>query len=171
MDIRDANTGDAAAIARIYNGYVRDTTTTFELDEVDDAEMTRRIGEVQSRGLPWLVAEAGGQVQGYAYAGPWKSRTAYARTVEASIYLSPSVVGKGWGKRLYADLIERLRTAGIHVVIGGVSLQNAASVRLHEGLGFEYVGRFREVGRKFDRWVDVGYWQRILRDDEQPLSR
>jgi len=160
--IRDAVDGDAAAIAAIYNVHVRDTIVTFELDEVDAAEMMRRMAQVRALGLPWLVLEERGDVIGYAYAGQWKARAAYARTVESSIYLADAACGRGLGKQLYVALIERLHAHGIHAVIGGVSLPNAASVALHERLGFEAVGAFREVGWKFGRWIDVGYWQARL---------
>lgn len=159
LRIRDAHDGDAAAIAAIYNVHVRDTIVTFELDEVGADEMARRMAQVRELGLPWLVLEDRGIVIGYAYGGQWKARAAYARTVESSIYLGDAAIGRGLGKQLYAELIERLRDCGIHVVIGGVSLPNAASVALHEGLGFEAIGAFREVGWKLGRWIDVGYWQ------------
>lgn len=164
VTIRDAASSDAASLAAIYNLHVRGTIVTFELEPVSDAEMARRIAEVQARGLPWLVMEGDEDALGYAYAGPWKARAAYARTVETSIYLAGAAQGRGLGKRLYAALIERLRAAGMHALIGGVSLPNPASVRLHEALGFEHVGSFREVGNKFARWVDVGYWQLLLPD-------
>lgn len=158
---RDAGPADAGAIAAIYNVHVRGTLATFELDPVDAAAMAQRIAEVQARGLPWLVAaDAGtGAVLGYAYAAQWKPRAAYARTVETSIYLRDDACGRGLGKRLYAALLARLRAAGLHVAIGGISLPNPASVALHEALGFTAVGAFREVGFKLGRWVDVGYWQ------------
>lgn len=156
---RHATSGDAAAIAAIYNLHVRETIVTFELDDVSASEMGTRIGDVQSRSLPWLVHEAGEEVLGYAYAGPWKARAAYARTVEASIYLREDARGRGIGKALYLALIDQLKAAGIHVVIGGVSLPNASSIALHEQLGFEHIGTFNEVGWKFGRWIDVGYWQ------------
>lgn len=159
LRIRDAVDGDAAAVATIYNVHVRDTIVTFELDEVDANEMARRMTQVRDLGLPWLVLEEHGVVIGYAYGGQWKARAAYARTVESSIYLADAACGRGLGKCLYMELIERLRTCGIHAVIGGVSLPNAASVALHEGLGFEAIGAFREVGWKLGRWIDVGYWQ------------
>ena len=162
--IRDAKPADAAAIAAIYNVHVRGTIVTFELEEVGAAEMARRIADVQARGLPWLVAIGNGHVLGYAHAGPWKPRAAYARTVETSIYLADAARGRGFGKRLYAALIERLRAAGMHVAIGGASLPNPASVALHEALGFEFVGAFRETGFKLGRWIDVGYWQLRLAD-------
>lgn len=160
--LRDATHADAAAIAAIYNVHVRGTIVTFELEEVDAATMAARIDAVRAQGLPWRVADAGGVVLGYAYAGPWKARAAYARTAEASIYLREDACGQGLGTRLYRDLLELLRAGGIHAVIGGAALPNAASVALHEALGFGYVGTFPQVGRKFDRWIDVGYWQRIL---------
>ncbi len=159
LRIRDASEGDAAAIAAIYNVHVRDTIVTFELEEVDAGEMARRMRQVRDLGLPWLVLEERGAVVGYAYGGQWKARAAYARTVESSIYLAEAAVGRGFGRQLYAELLERLRACGIHVVIGGVSLPNAASVALHEDLGFEAIGAFREVGWKLGRWIDVGYWQ------------
>jgi L-amino acid N-acyltransferase YncA len=162
LAVRDANAGDAAAIAAIYNAYVRDSVATFELEPVAEATMQSRIDAVQSRGLPWLAIERDGAMLGYAYATPWKARAAYARTVETSIYLVPDATGRGLGRSLYAQLIERLRGTGMHALIGGISLPNAASVALHEALGFACIGRFREVGFKHGRWVDVGYWQRLL---------
>ena len=162
--IRDAVAADAAAIAAIYNVHVRDTIVTFELEDVDADEMMRRMAQVRDLGLPWLVLEECGVVIGYAYGGQWKARAAYARTVESSIYLADAACGRGLGKTLYAELIERLCTCGIHVVIGGVSLPNAASVALHEGLGFEPIGVFSEVGWKLGRWIDVGYWQLRFED-------
>lgn len=162
LRLRDALADDAAAIAAIYNVHVRGTIVTFELAEVCAQDMARRVADVQARGLPWLVAEAGGAVLGYAYAGPWKTRAAYARTVETSIYMDAAACGRGLGKQLYAALLGRLRELGMHVAIGGAALPNPASVALHEALGFEPVGTLREVGCKFGHWIDVAYWQRRL---------
>lgn len=159
ITLRDALADDAGAIAAIYNVHVRGTIVTFELAEVCAQDMTQRIADVQARGLPWLVAEAGGAVLGYAFAAPWKARAAYARTVETSIYLDAAACGRGLGRQLYAALLGRLRELGMHVAIGGAALPNPASVALHEGLGFAPVGTFREVGCKFGHWIDVGYWQ------------
>lgn len=164
MSIRDAQPGDAAAIAGIYNVYVSSTTVTFETVPVDAPGMARRIAEIQAHGLPWLVACTDGTVCGFANAAPWKARAAYAHTVESSIYLAGSARGRGLGRRLYAALIERLREAGLHTVIGGIALPNPASVRLHEGIGFSRIGVFREVGHKFGGRIDVGYWQLQLAD-------
>ena len=99
--------------------------------------------------------------------GQWKARAAYARTVESSIYLADAARGRGLGKRLYGELIARLRERGIHVVIGGVSMPNAASVALHESFGFKPIGAFREVGWKLGRWIDVGYWQLLLDGEDE----
>jgi phosphinothricin acetyltransferase len=152
---------DAAAVCAIYNPYVLETVVTFEEEAVSTAEMARRIGEVTAR-FPWLVAEEGGAIVGYAYATPWKVRAAYRHSVEVTVYLAPGHTGRGVGTALYRELIELLRKAGVHAVIGGVALPNAASIALHEKLGFKKTAHFLEVGRKLDRWVDVAYWELIL---------
>lgn len=157
--IRSAHPADAAAIAAIYNHYVTTTAITFEESEVDAEEMAARITKVISSKLPWLVLEQDGQVLGYAYASKWKERSAYRFSVESSIYLHRDARGKGHARPLYQHLFTLLRQSGVHLVIGGVALPNEASVGLHEKMGFQPVGAFREVGRKFGRWIDVGYWQ------------
>jgi phosphinothricin acetyltransferase len=160
--IRVARSDDAAAIAAIYNTYVRDDIATFEEVPVAVDEMNVRVADVQKRGLPWLVAEDAGTVIGYAYAGPWKARSAYRHTVEASVYVDRATKGRGIGAELYAALLAELRTRDIHAVIGGVSLPNEASARLHEKFGFKNIARFEQVGFKLGRWIDVGYWQLLL---------
>ncbi len=162
MHIRDAQGEDAAAIAAIYNHYVEHTAITFEEDAVSDATMAERIEDVQGGGLPWLVIEQDGVLVGYAYATKWRVRHAYRFSVESTVYLEAGAAGNGWGAALYQVLLERLAGKGYHLVIGGIALPNAASVALHEKLGFEKVAQFREVGFKFDRWIDVGYWQKKL---------
>ncbi|MGQ4584172.1 arsinothricin resistance N-acetyltransferase ArsN1 family B [Lysobacter sp. F60174L2] len=158
--IRDATPSDAAALARIYNQYVLDTTVTFEETAVSKTEMAVRIAEVQAAGLPWLVAEDdAGLVLGHAYASKWKGRCAYRFAVETTVYLDAAVHGRGLGRQLYERLLATLRETGMHVAIGGIALPNPASIALHEKLGFRKVGQFEEVGFKFGRWVDVGYWQ------------
>ena len=160
--IRAAQSDDAAAIAGIYNPYIRDTIITFEEEPVTAAEMAGRLDEVFAAGLPWLVAEDAGQVVGYAYAGKWKGRCAYRHSVECSVYLASHHLGRGLGTGLYQALFARLRDMGLHVVIGGIALPNPASVALHEKMGMRQVARFEEVGYKFGRWIDVGYWQMTL---------
>jgi len=162
MRIRDAVADDAAAIAAIYNHYVLTTSISFEEQAVTDSEMQQRIADIQRGGLPWLVAELDGVLVGYAYATKWRVRHAYRFSVESSVYLAPDLAGKGLGTALYQQLLGRLSASGYHRVIGGVALPNAASVALHEKMGFEKVAQFREVGFKFGRWIDVGYWEKSL---------
>lgn len=157
--VRPALPADAAAICAIYNYYVATTTITFEEDPVAEPDMAQRIADVEAAGLPWLVAEAGGKVVGYAYATKWRARPAYRHSVESTVYVDAACVGQGVGRALYAALLDELRGRGLHVVIGGIALPNAGSVGLHEALGFRKVARFSEVGMKFGRWIDVGYWQ------------
>jgi phosphinothricin acetyltransferase len=161
--IRACVAADAAAICAIYNPYVLETVITFEEEPVSTAEMARRIGEVATR-FPWLVAEENGEIVGYAYATPWKARSAYRFSVESTVYVARGHMGRGVGTALYRALIDALRMLGVHCAVGGIALPNAASIALHEKLGFEKIGQFVEVGRKLDRWVDVGYWELILSD-------
>jgi phosphinothricin acetyltransferase len=157
--IRSANSSDAEAIASIYNHYVRNTVITFETDGVPASEMAARIQEVTAAGLPWLVYEQESRVIGYAYASKWKGRCAYRFSVESTVYIDHEHTKQGIGTQLYEALLAQLRAANLHVVIGGIALPNAGSVALHERFGFEKAGHFSEVGFKFDRWIDVGYWQ------------
>ncbi len=156
--LRDATSADAAAIAAIYNHYVAATTISMETDPVGEAEMAGRIAEVQKAGLPWLVMSEGARVVGYAYASKWRARPGYRHAVESSLYVDPGLRGRGHGLALYRALLARLE-GRFHVVIGGIALPNAASIALHERLGFRQVACFHEVGHKFGDWVDVGYWQ------------
>lgn len=166
--IRPATASDAAALARIYDHYVRNTVATFEEEPVPVAEMASRIDRIGRLGLPYLVVTAedadgaAGAPVGYAYANRWRDRSAYRHTVETSIYLDPESVGQGFGTRLYATLLESLRERGLHVAIGGITLPNPGSVALHEKLGFRIAAQFHEVGFKFGEWLDVGYWQLVL---------
>ena len=162
VTVREAATGDADAIARIYNHYVAESIVTFEESPVSSADMRQRILEIRDDGLPWLVAELGHGVAGYAYASKWKGRCAYRYATEITVYLGMESQGQGVGSLLYMQLFDKLRQRGMHTVIAGIALPNAASVALHEKMGLEKVAHFREVGRKFDRWIDVGYWQATL---------
>ena len=160
--IRDAVAGDAESIARIYNHYIVNSTVTFEEEAVTAKEMAGRILDIQSASLPWLVAEADGQVVAYAYASKWKGRCAYRHSVESTVYVAPEFMGRSLGSKLYEQLFTRLRDLGMHVVIGGIALPNDASVALHEKFGMVKVAQFGEVGFKFAKWIDVGYWQTKL---------
>ncbi len=160
--IRPATTTDGAAIAGIYNYYVRSTIITFETEDVTAAAMAARIAECAEAGLPWLVWEEDSAVLGYAYGSKWKGRCAYRFSVEATVYVHHDYIQQRVGSGLYEALIARLRQGHTHAVMGGIALPNPGSVKLHERLGFEKVAHFKEVGFKFDRWIDVGYWQLIL---------
>ena len=160
--VRPATPTDADAVAKIYNHYITETIITFEVDEISPAEMARRIDQVQSDSFPWLVAQQSDRVVGYAYASQWHSRAAYRFAAESTVYLAPDHVHLGLGSRLYERVIELLRTMNIRTVIGGIALPNDSSVALHEKFGFRKAAHYREVGFKFDRWIDVGYWQRML---------
>ena len=159
--IRSALVTDACTICSIYNHYVLSTCITFEEEAVTDGDMGSRIQET-TESLPWLVLEEKSRVVGYAYASRWKSRCAYRYSVESSVYLHPDAVGRGLGRKLYERLLSDLSQAGLHSVIGGIALPNLASQKLHEKVGFKKVAHFEQVGRKFDRWIDVGYWELIL---------
>jgi len=160
--VRPATTADAAALARIYNHFIAHTIVTFEEEPVTAGEMARRVDEVQAASLPWLVAEAGAVVAGYAYASKWRVRRAYRFSAEVTVYLAPDQGGRGLGTALYTRLLDDLRARGVHAVLGGIALPNDASIALHEKLGFRKVAHFQQTGFKFDRWIDVGYWERLL---------
>ena len=147
--------------APIYNPYVLSTVITFEEAPVAPAAMAERIAEVR-RAHPWLVSRSTARSRAYAYAGAWRTRTAYRFATETTIYLAPGHTGRGLGRTLYEALLAELARRGYRCAMGGIALPNAASVALHEKAGFVKVAHFREVGWKLDRWIDVGYWQRML---------
>lgn len=159
--IRPVTPADAADICALYNQYIRDSIITFEDVPLTEAQMAARIAGVGPL-RPWLVYEENGQVKGYAYAGEWKSRGAYRYTAETTIYLHPDLHRQGVGRRLYQALFDDLRATPVRALIAGIALPNAASVGLHEALGFRKIGHFHEVGYKFGNWIDVGYWQLLL---------
>lgn len=159
MELRDATADDAPEIIAIYNYYVEHTVISFEEQAVTAAIMQERIADVRKLELPWLVAVIDGKVAAYAYATKWRARAAYRFAVESSVYVGQDHARRGLGAALYIALIDRLRHSGHHLVIGGIALPNDASVSLHEKMGFNKVAHFSEVGRKFGRWLDVGYWQ------------
>ncbi len=160
--IRTAKVADAQKIAAIYNHYIEHTWITFEVDPVSADEMASRVEACHKNNFPWLVAEENGEVLGYSYATQWKGRWAYRHSVEATVYLNHTATAKGLGTELYRELLSQLTSREFHAVICGIALPNAASVALHEKFGMKKVAHFQEVGRKFGKWVDVGYWQCLL---------
>ena len=160
--IRSVLVTDFDRLAEIYNHYILHTTVTFEEQPVTAIEMASRVQDVKAAELPWLVAEEDGAVLGYAYATKWKVRAAYRHSVEITIYLDPKVKRRGIGSQLYSALFANLKQQSKHAVIGGIALPNDESVALHEKFGMMKVAHFKEVGFKFDRWVDVAYWELVL---------
>jgi phosphinothricin acetyltransferase len=164
--IRDATDLDAAACAEIYAHYVHETAITFENEPPTVAEMAGRIAEAQ-RGHAWLVLldgsdSGGGRIAGYAYGHEFKSRAAYRWSCEVSVYLEAGRRRTGAGRALYGELLPRLVRRGFRTAVAGITLPNAASVGLHEALGFEPVGTYRRIGWKFDSWHDVLFTQLAL---------
>ena len=159
--IEKCKPSDAPAIAAIYNHYVTNTVITFEEQPVSDSGMEQRITDTLA-GFPWLVWREDNEVLGYAYGSAWKSRCAYRYSAESTVYLHPDHVGKGIGAKLYGKLLADLQSQGLHSIIAGIALPNPASTGLHEKLGFVKVAHFKEVGYKFDQWIDVGYWELVF---------
>ncbi|WP_439817241.1 GNAT family N-acetyltransferase [Zavarzinia sp. CC-PAN008] len=162
--IRPAGPQDVPALAAIYGHHVREGFGSFEEEPPDEAEMARRLAAVAAAGMPWLVAEAAGRVLGYAYAAPYRARSAYRFTVEDSIYMAPDAMGRGVGRRLLAALLEQLERQGLAEVIAVIGDSgNLGSIRLHAALGFVPVGTLRNVGLKRGRWLDTVFMQKTLR--------
>jgi phosphinothricin acetyltransferase len=159
VTIRDADPAlDAAACAAIYAPHVESGPTSFEERPPSGAEMGARIERVAAT-HPWLVAEAGGEVVGYAYACQYMDRPAYRWAAGVSVYLTEAQRGQGLGTRLYEALFERLRRQRFQIACAGITLPNQPSVALHERLGFTAVGVSRRIGWKAGAWRDVGWWQ------------
>ena len=156
--IRAATLADAAGVAEIYNWYIANTVITFEVDPVPVGEMALRMEAVLAA-HEWLVLERGGALLGYAYAGRFHARAAYGFATESTIYLRHGCEGQGLGTTLYAELVRRTFARGYLHLVGGIALPNEPSVRLHEKLGFVKIGHLLRIGRKFERWIDVGHWQ------------
>lgn len=159
--LRDAVESDLPAIAALYGREVEGGTATFETTPPTLEEMTRRFAAVRRHGLPWLVAEIDGRFAGYAYASPFRPRPAYRYGVEGSIYVEEAARGHGVGRALLVALVDRARAMGLRHVIGAVSDSDtsAASIALHRSLGFREAGVYRQVGWKFDHWLNVTLMQ------------
>jgi len=156
--IRLATQGDAEAIQRIYAPIVRDTVISFETDPPGVEEIARRIAKTLPE-FPWLVDERGGEVAGYAYASRHRERLAYQWSVDVTCYVDERFRGRGVGKGLYGALLRVLRRQGFQSALAGIALPNAASVALHESVGFTPLGVYRNVGFKLGQWRDTGWWQ------------
>jgi phosphinothricin acetyltransferase len=161
--IRLARESDTPQMLSIYAPVVRETAISFELEPPAEDEFRRRVTDTLRR-TPWLVCEERGDIAGYAYAGQYRARAAYQWSVEVSVYVSAAHRRRGVARALYASLFECLRVQGYYRAYAGISLPNAASVELHERLGFGSIGAYRSVGYKLGKWHDVGWWQLALRE-------
>jgi L-amino acid N-acyltransferase YncA len=158
--IRTATAGDLPAMTAVYNEAVATTVATFDLEPRGEDHYAAAVASARP-GDHVVVAETADGVLGMAYAGTYRPRPAYDGTREVSVYLHRSARGAGLGRRLYDELLARVDADGIHTCVAVIALPNPASEALHRAVGFEAVGLLREVGRKFDRWVDTAWWQRM----------
>jgi L-amino acid N-acyltransferase YncA len=163
VSIRPIQASDITPITRIYAHAVRHGTASFEIEPPDEAEIARRQEALRAGGYPFLVAEGGDQIVGYAYAGPYRARPAYRWTVEDSVYVAPQAQQQGIGRALLERLIGEAEARGFRQMIAviGDSAQGA-SIALHQGAGFRLVGTLEAVGFKFDSWLDSVLMQRPL---------
>jgi phosphinothricin acetyltransferase len=163
VPIRPAGLRDLAAITRIYEHAVRHGTASFEIEPPDQQEMVHRYETLRAGGYPYLVAELGGALVGYAYAGPYRARPAYHWTVENSIYIAPQSQRRGIGRALLERLIADTQDGGFRQMIAVIGdSANTASIELHRAAGFRLVGTFDNAGFKFGRWLDSVLMQRPL---------
>ncbi|WP_099071206.1 arsinothricin resistance N-acetyltransferase ArsN1 family B [Nostoc linckia] len=167
--IRLAHENDALQMLEIYAPIVQETTISFELEPPSETEFQNRIQSYQQK-MPWLVCEINGQLAGYAYASPYRTRAAYQWSVESSVYVSENHRRKGIAKALYTVLFKLLQLQGFYNVVAAIALPNQPSVAVHEAVGFVPVGVFHRVGFKFGKWRDVGYWQLSLQSEQSFLS-
>ncbi|TQL48544.1 phosphinothricin acetyltransferase [Homoserinimonas aerilata] len=164
-DIREAVVADLPSVRAIYNHYVANSVVTFDEVPLTLRALRSKFAHLQKLGFPFIVAESpSGEVLGYAYVYPWKEKAAYRFTVENSIYLGPAATGKGLGRALMAELIERSKAAGIKEIVAVIADKGAeGSIRLHEQFGFTEIGRMGRVGFKFERWLGTVLMQKSLK--------
>lgn len=168
--VRAAQPADIPAIRSAYAHHVLHGLASFEEQPPDAAEMERRRAAIAARGLPYLVAEGGGRLLGFAYAGPYRLRPAYRYTVEDSVYVAPGALGQGIGRTLLQELILRCTGLGLRQMVAVIGDSgNSASIRLHETLGFRRAGLLGAVGFKFGGWVDSVLMQRPLGEGDATL--
>ena len=167
--IRAALEEDAGAIAALYTPIVEDTHISFETTPPSVEELAARIRDTVER-FPWLVCEYDGQIVGYSYAGSHNDRPAYQWGVDVSVYVAEQWHRHGVARGLYETLFALLRAQGFFTAYAVIALPNPSSVRFHEALGFEQVGRYEKAGFKHGEWRDVGHWERTLQARETPPS-
>lgn len=163
--IRPAKPSDALAICDIYNHYIDNTIISFEYERVSIETMQSRIINITAK-YPWLVYEKKGKIIAYAYANSWKAREAYKHILEVTVYASHKMTTKGVGTNLYQALFDAIeadqQNTKVKALMGVIALPNDASVGLHKKIGFYEAGYFKQVGQKFNTWIDVAYYQKDL---------
>jgi phosphinothricin acetyltransferase len=161
--LRTARERDVEAVREIHGHHVRHGVASFELEPPDIEEMTRRMAAAGARGLPYVVAELEGTITGFAALGPYRPRPAYRWTVEDTVYVAPHALGRGIGRALLDELIDRAESAGYRQMIAVIGDSgNAASIALHAGAGFARVGVLTDIGFEHGRWLDSVLMQRAL---------
>jgi L-amino acid N-acyltransferase YncA len=165
FEIRPAVFSDLPDIREIYNHYVMNSTVTFDEEAMTLAEIRTKFAKIEALGMPFIVATSpSGHLLGYAYVYPWKEKAAYRFTVENSIYLGPASTGKGLGKVLLAELIDRSKVAGLKEIIAVIADKGAeASIQMHKNFGFNEIGQMGKVGFKFGRWLGTVLLQKSLK--------
>lgn len=159
--IRPVNQSDAVQLVAIYNYYIAHTLITFEEELLTPTQFQERIQKIQ-QAYPFILFEENGEILGFAYANKWRERSAYRFALETSVYVKQGHFGKKIGLQLYEHLFELLKKNGTKQLIGVITLPNDISVALHEKLGFVKAAHFKEVGLKFGKWCDVGFWQKSI---------
>lgn len=168
MLIRDARDSDLDVILEIHNRAIRESLAIWTEQEADRAERERWLADHVAAGHPVIVAEVDDRLAGYATYGPWRPKTGYRHTVENSVYVHHDFQRQGVGRTLMVELIERARAAGLHVMVAGIEAGNTASIEMHRRLGFEEPVILREVGTKFDTWLDLAFMRLVL-DEASPM--
>jgi phosphinothricin acetyltransferase len=169
VKLRVAEEADGAALAAIYGPVVLQTAISFETTPPTAADMAHRLAAILPT-HPWLAAESGGEVVGYAYASPHRERAAYRWSADVAVYIVEAARSRGLGRALYGLLLTILARQGFHAAFAGVTLPNPASVALHRSVGFEQLGLYREVGFKLGAWHDVAWFRRPLEGPSAPAE-
>jgi L-amino acid N-acyltransferase YncA len=162
LEIRDALETDCAGMLIIYNEVLHTSTAIFSNQTRSDEQQRYWFEDRTSQGLPVLVACDESGIVGFASYGPFRAWPGYRYTVENSIYFAPNARQRGYGTRLLAALVQRATEAELHTMVAGIDGENTGSMRLHEKLGFARVAHLQQVGKKFDRWLDLTFYQRLL---------